>query len=83
MRLIERLQGAHALGRAPGALPSTQASAGDQGGFFSRFSEETRPRGRILSPLNLLLVILAAAAIGLHPSVADLCGRLDDFPCGP
>jgi hypothetical protein len=33
--------------------------------------------------LILLIVVLAMTSIGLNRSLAPLCGRVPDFPCGP
>jgi hypothetical protein len=41
-----------------------------------------RWRGRVLLPI-LLVIILAVAAIGLSPTTASICAKLQDFPCGP
>jgi hypothetical protein len=46
-------------------------------------SVKTKSRIWSTAPLILLLAVLAAAEIGLHPSVAQLCGQAADFPCGP
>ncbi len=83
MALIERLQGTHGRGHAPEASAFTPASASGRNGFFARLPDEGKPRGRVLAPLILLLAVLAAAAVGVHPSMAQLCGRSGDFPCGP
>lgn len=33
--------------------------------------------------LVLLVIVLALAAIGVGPTTAQMCGTLEDFPCGP
>ena len=38
--------------------------------------------GGLILPV-LLLVVLAVAAVGLSPATAQLCAKLEDFPCGP
>ena len=40
------------------------------------------PGGRFILPV-LLVIILAVAALSLSPATAQLCGMLEDFPCGP
>ena len=37
--------------------------------------------GAIILPV--LLIVLAVAAMGLGPATAQLCAKLEDFPCGP
>ncbi len=39
-------------------------------------------RRGVLLPI-LLVTILAVAAIGLSPTTASVCAKLEDFPCGP
>jgi hypothetical protein len=43
----------------------------------------TTPRGGRVALLILLLAVLAAAEIGASPSLAQVCGKLAEFPCGP
>jgi len=43
----------------------------------------TKPRGANLPWLILLLAALAAAEIGAGPSLAQVCGKLAELPCGP
>lgn len=44
-------------------------------------------RGNTVLPIPLALivvvVVLAAAALGTRPTTAQVCGTLEDFPCGP
>lgn len=40
------------------------------------------PGGRFILPV-ILIIILAVAALSLSPATAQLCGTLEDFPCGP
>jgi hypothetical protein len=42
-----------------------------------------RSRARRGTMLILLIVVLAVTTIGLNRSLAPLCGRVPDFPCGP
>jgi len=39
-------------------------------------------RGSLILP-TLLVIVLAAAAIGLSPATTQLYASLGDFPCGP
>jgi hypothetical protein len=43
---------------------------------------QDRARGGLILPI-LLLIVLAMVAIGLSPTTAQLCAKLQDFPCGP
>ena len=38
--------------------------------------------GGTIVPVALVLV-LAVAAVALRPNTAQLCAKLEDFPCGP
>ncbi len=55
-------------------------------GSHREWDKETAPaaawRGGVLLPI-LLVIILAVAAIGLSPTTASVCAKLEDFPCGP
>ncbi len=42
-----------------------------------------RSCARRVTMLILLIVVLAVTTIGLNRSLAPLCGRVPDFPCGP
>jgi hypothetical protein len=39
-------------------------------------------RGGTIQAL-LLVIVLAVAAIALSPGSAQVCAKLEDFPCGP
>ena len=44
-------------------------------------------RGGVARPVPIglvaLVLLLAAAAIGLEPTTARVCATMEDFPCGP
>jgi len=41
-----------------------------------------RQHGRMVLPI-LLVIVLAVATLALSPATAEVCAKLEDFPCGP
>jgi hypothetical protein len=54
-------------------------------GFDWRWTGARRDDAVLRVPLTLILLVavLAFVAIGLGPTAAQVCGALQDFPCGP
>ncbi len=61
------------------AFPRSAGGTRDRG--IHAVAIKTQRSGTIMPVL--LVLVLAVAAVALRPDTAQLCAKLDDFPCGP